>query len=95
MSEEINGKVKKMIARRFAIVRSFRSRMNPKMTIQKLCTSSKTADLSLRKMDPKPKKTQKFSKPQVIASPSQREAMKKRNDEDLVLTGKVIASEAS
>ncbi|CAL9237503.1 unnamed protein product [Arabidopsis halleri] len=84
-----------MIARRFAIVSSFLSRINSKKTIQKLHTSSKTADPSLLKMDPKPKKTQEFSKSQVTARPSLRVAlMKKRNDNDLVLTGKVIASEA-
>ncbi|XP_019083687.1 PREDICTED: serpin-Z1-like [Camelina sativa] len=81
-----------MIAQRFAVASSFLlrmnprmtfvSRMNPKMTIQNLSISSKTADPS-----------------QVIPSPSLskidlRKAIKKRNDEDLVLTGKIIASKA-
>ncbi|EFH62626.1 predicted protein [Arabidopsis lyrata subsp. lyrata] len=86
-----------MIARRFAIVSSFLSRINSKKTIQKLSTSSKTADPSLLMMDPKPKKTQQFSKSHVTASPSLskidlREAMKMRNDGDLLLTGKLTTS---
>lgn len=54
------------------------------MKTQKLSTSSETADMSVTK---------------IIASPSLskkelQKAMKKQNDADLVLTGKVIASEA-
>ncbi|CDY38206.1 BnaA09g11830D [Brassica napus] len=58
--------------------------MSSKMKTQKLSTSSETADLPVTK---------------IIASPSLskkelQKAMKKQNDADLVLTGKVIASKA-
>ncbi|WZZ13220.1 probable non-inhibitory serpin-Z5 [Brassica napus] len=73
-----------MIGRRLATGYSFLSRMSSKMKTQKLSTSSETADLPVTK---------------IIASPSLskkelQKAMKKQNDADLVLTGKVIASKA-
>ncbi|CAA7053817.1 unnamed protein product [Microthlaspi erraticum] len=76
-----------MFARRFTISSSIVSKMMKKN--QKLSTSSET-DLSVSKMKKKPN----VSKSQVITTSPLREAMKKQNDADWFLTGKVIASEA-
>ena len=69
-----------MIGRRFATGCSFLSRMSSKMKIQKLSTSSETADMSVL---------------EIIVSPSLskkelQKAMKKQNDADLVLNGKAL-----
>ncbi|KAH0857350.1 hypothetical protein HID58_085611 [Brassica napus] len=69
------------MSRRFATGCSFLSRMSSKMKIQKLSTSSETADMSVL---------------EIIVSPSLskkelQKAMKKQNDADLVLTGKRLS----
>ncbi|XP_010430518.1 PREDICTED: serpin-Z1-like [Camelina sativa] len=81
-----------MIAQRFAVASSFLVRMNPrmtfvsrihpKMTIQELSISSKTADPS--QVIPSPS----------LSKIDLRKAIKKRNDEDLALMGELIASKA-